>query len=122
MARRKMLSDSPAHAVVELDWSFVGLWLLTLAAAEESGAADRASVASALRAVRAAAAGRGDRGPLRRALARAVLDGYRRTRPKKARHWPRRFEREPPRPPQARTATDVEVELARQLREKRQAA
>jgi hypothetical protein len=120
MGRRKMVSDSPAHAAVELDWSVAGLWLLCLAAAEEAGSAERVSVASALRAVRSAAAGRG--GDLRRALARAVPDGYRRTKSKKARHWPRRFKRKPPGPPQARTATDAEVELARQLRERRRAA
>lgn len=121
MGRRKMLSDGPAHAAAELDWSVVGLWLLGLAAAEAAGVtADRASVAAALRAVRCAMAGRG--GDLRAALARAVIDGYRRAKPKKARHWPRRVTRRPPGPPQARTATEAEVLLARQLREQRRAA
>jgi len=120
MARRKLLSDSPAHAAVELDWSVVGLWLLSLAAAEAAGTTDRLSVATALRAVRSAAAGRG--GDLRRALARAVLDNYSRTKPKTARHWPQRAKRRPPSPPEARTATDAEVALAQQIKEERRAA
>lgn len=120
MARRKMLSDGPAHAAVELDWSVVGLWLLGLAAAEAAGTTDRLSVATALRAVRSAAAGRG--GGLRHALARAVLDSYSRTKPKKARHWAKRAKRKPPRPPEARTATAAEVALAQQLKEQRMAA
>jgi len=115
MGRRKMLSDSPAHAQVELDWSVVGLWLLGLAAAEAAGTTDRLAVAPALRAVRSAMAGRG--GDLRRALGRAVADRYVRNRPKTARHWPKRAKRKPPGPPEARTATDAEVLLAKQLRD-----
>jgi hypothetical protein len=120
MGRRKLLSDSPANAAAELDWSVVGLWLLSLAAAEAAGTTDRLSVAKALRAVRAAAAGRGS--DLRRALARAVLDGYKRAKPKKARHWPKRAKRKPPGPPVARTATEAEVALAQQIKEQKRAA
>jgi len=30
LGRRKMLSDSPKHAQVELDWCVIGLWMLSL--------------------------------------------------------------------------------------------
>lgn len=120
LGRRKLLSDCPAHAEVELDWAAVGLWLLALMNAHAAGAAARRSTASALRAARSAMAGRGGR--LWAALSRAVLDDYRRRRPKKARHWPHKKREKPPGDPKARTATAEEVTLAMELKRQRPAA
>jgi hypothetical protein len=114
MGRRKMLGDSPDTARSELDWSMVGLWLLALMTAEAAGTTERLAIAPALRAVRHAATNRGRN--LRRSLARAVGDRYERKGSKKARHWPKRFHRKPPGPPQARRAKKAEVKLASELR------
>ena len=58
MGKRKLRSDSPKLARVELDWAMVSLWLLSLLAAEETTRAGQEpgqwSVAIALRAVRRA--------------------------------------------------------------------
>ena len=120
LGRRKLLSDSPAHARVELDWAAVGLWLLALMNAHAAGPGQRPSTASALRAARSAMAGRG--GCLWRALSRAALDTYRRRGAKKARHWPHKKREKPPGDPKARTATAEEVALAMELKRKRPAA
>jgi len=122
LGRRKMLSDGPEHAAVELDWAVVGLWMLDVMNAQEVGLSAARSVATSLRAVRAAAAGRrpcrgaGRRGALAAALARATGDGCRRRGPKKARHWPHKKKDKPPGDPKARTATDAEVQLAQEIR------
>jgi hypothetical protein len=119
MGRGKMLSDSPAHAGVELDWSVIGLWVLGLANAnanaEASGDPRRLSPAQTLRRVRAAMAGRG--GNLWAALADARRDRYQRRGPKTARHWPHKKRERPPGVPKARTATEEEVLLAQRLAE-----
>ncbi len=120
MGRGRMLSGSPAHAAVELDWSVVGLWVLGLANAEASGDPRRPSPAQTLRRVRAAMAGRG--GDLWAALAGARRDDYRRRRPKAARHWPHKKRERPPGAPKARTATDEEVSQAQRLAERLAAA
>jgi len=120
LGRRKLLSDCPAHARVELDWSVVGLWVLELAHARSAGADARRSTAAALRALRAAAAGRG--GPLRRAMAAAVSDRYARRASKKARHWPHKKRDRPPGDPRARTATPEEVRLAQEIKQRKAAA
>jgi hypothetical protein len=123
LGRRKLLSDSPAHARVELDWSVVGLWVLELAHARSAGADARRGTAAALRAVRAAAAGRGGGGgSLRQSLAAAVRDGYARRGSKKARHWPHKKRDRPPGDPLARTATPEEVQLAQEIKQRKAAA
>lgn len=127
LGRRKMLSDSPAHAAVELDWSFVGLWLLGLLSVQEITAAggriEQWSVAASLRVVREAADARRWRGPrLSEQLATCVKDNYQRTSSKKARHWPHKKKDKPPGQPKARTATAEEVLLAAEIRTKKIAA
>jgi hypothetical protein len=129
LGRRKMLSDCPEHAAVELDWAVVGLWMLDLMNARAAGLSIKRSHASALHAVREAIdgrspcprgkgtrGGRGGRSALARALAAAVADGYRRTKPKEARHWPRKKKEKPPGDPKVRTATEAEVLLAQRIR------
>lgn len=119
MRRRKMLSDSPAHARAELDWSVVGLWLLALMNAKAAGVQRPGSPAAALRVVRRAMAGRPAGGGRRRRRVRAALsrchaaDGYTRRGVKAARRWPHKKRDRPPGAPRARTATEDEVRLAR---------
>jgi hypothetical protein len=63
-------------------------------------------------------AGKPDRrhGPLADQLARSVKDQYQRTGSKTARHWPHKKKDKPPDQPKARTATDAEILLAREIR------
>lgn len=115
-----MRSDTPRRAKGELDWYLVGLWMLGLVTLEAMGPrrrlARRWSAAGAIRCVRAAmrnARRPRRRGGLRRHLARAVRDDYVRTRPRKARHYPRRKTEKPPDPPKIRTASREEIAAAK---------
>lgn len=128
MGRGKLLSTSPGHALVEAEWTMLGVWVLglTLRAERPEGIApQRQSIARALRAVRDAAAGRRPLG--RRSLALALSadaaqDDYERLRPKAARHWPHRKNPDPPGEPKARTATEAEVLLAQEITRRKMAA
>lgn len=118
MGRRKMLSDSPAHAEAELDWTVVGFWVLTVTSASAAGVAARASPATALRIIRRAAAGRART----LSLAAAVQDGYERSGGKAARRWPHKKNEKPPGVPKARDANPAEVRLAKEIRRLNKAA
>lgn len=125
--RRKMLSGCPTHAKVELAWSMVGLWLLGLISVQEIKAAgedpQRWSPAQALRVVRQACNGTlGAGGSLHEHVAGSLKDTYKRTRSKKARHWPHKKKEKPPGEPPARMATPQEVLLASMIRVKKIAA
>jgi hypothetical protein len=128
LARRKMLSDSPTHAAAELDWSFVGLWLLGLMSVTQLNAAGHEalqwSAAQALRAVRWAASEkpRRGRGSLARQLAQSLKDTYQRRGSKTARAYPHKKKDKPPGQPKARTATEQEVHLATEIRNRKTAA
>jgi hypothetical protein len=114
MGRRKLLSDAPATARVECDWSAVGHWMLEMMSWQRSGRRRR-SVASALRAVRRSMAGVARR-RLAALLGAAVADdGYERVGPKHARHWPHQKRARAPGEPKARTATPEEVTRAATL-------
>lgn len=122
MGHRKMLSQSPRNAEVELDWAVVGLGLLGLMTAGEIPvrARGRCSIATALRAVQRAMRRKATRPPrrgLRGQLRKAVVDRYRRRRPKAARAWPHKKNDRPPGPPRIRTAKKAEVAKAKQLPE-----
>ena len=119
LGRRKMLSDAPAHAKVELDWTVIGFWVLTLINAREAGIGARPSPASALSVVRQAGAGRG--GALLPKLAAAVQDNYVRKTAKKARHRRDKKKDRPPGKPKARKATPAEVRLAEEIKKTRPA-
>ena len=125
MGRRRMACGNPAHAGAELDWAVVGLWGLSLMAAEEVSDAGRPptrlSVAKALRPVRRAIRsatprhGSGGGMTLARQLSLAVRDEYVRTRPKGSRN-PVNKKKDPlPKAPRARTATPREKARARAL-------
>lgn len=112
LAGRRMLSASPDHARVELDWTMIGLWMLTLLAVSERTIRHGLSLATALRAVREAMTHRhpgSGRLPLAARLLAACIDSYRRRRPKSKRHWPRRARIHQCKLPTARTATTCEI-------------
>lgn len=120
MARRKMLSQTPAQARVELDWAVVGLWMLRLLSAQAGSARQRGrcSVAKTLRAVREAMrrnACRPRAGGLNRQLRKAVMDTYARRGLKRARDWPHKKKQKSPGLPKIRIATRSEVQMARKL-------
>ncbi len=115
LARRKLLSDSPRNARVELSWAMIGLWTLMLIKAQRckpAGAAQQ-GVAAVLRVLRRAMSG--DPFSLGKGLAALEPDGYRRAGVKTARHWPHRKRPKPPDAPKARNATEAEIRLATEL-------
>jgi hypothetical protein len=127
LGKRKMLSDAPHKAQVELDWAMMGLWMLSLMGAEAAAPSRGAglSLAGALRAVRQAMRDRGQRVPaggLRRQLRHARMDTYIRRRPKRARDWPHKKTETICGMPHLRTATRTEVRQAKELKEQWQAA
>lgn len=116
MQGRKMLSTSPTHARVELDWTMMGLWVLTLLSSSSSSSQNAPggmSLAGTLRVVREAMTHRRRRGRRRPSLAArfhtARTDGYRRRGPKSKRPWPRRARVHRCGLPLARTATLAEI-------------
>jgi len=120
MARRNMLSQTPAQAEMELDWAVMGLWMLGVMTAENvpRRERDRCSVACALRAVRQAMRCNGRRPPRRGLggrLRKAVVDNYVRLHSKRARNWPHKKKEKPPGLPRIRIATQAEVLIARRL-------
>lgn len=123
MERRKLLSDSPRAARAELDWSILGLWLLELmqVGSRRWKRTARYSLARALRIVRQAMrrTGRVAAGGLERQLRQALLDEYRRTKPKKARDWPHKKNDPPCGYPVIRMATPQEIRLAQAFHEKK---
>jgi hypothetical protein len=128
LGRRKMLSAAPAQAGPELHWSVIGLLALGLLAVRrviEAGNDPLGwSAALALKAVRRALRRPHYRPatPLAQQLGNAVKDGYQRKGSKKARDWPHKKKDKPPGEPKLREATDAEVALAKEIREKKAAA
>jgi len=119
LEHHKMRSDTPQRAKVELDWYLVGLWMLGLMTLEamtpRRRVQERWSAAGAISCVRSAMrnARRPRRhGGLRRELTHAVQDSYVRSRPKKARHYPRKKTEHPAGRPKIRMATSSEVKAA----------
>jgi hypothetical protein len=119
LERRKMLCDSPAHALVELDWTIMSLWMLGLMTLRRLVAAREAprrwSVAASLRAARAAMApsdGRRRGASLQTRLRSALVDSYRRTRRKAARHWAAKRKQKPPGDPRSLMASARQIRIA----------
>jgi hypothetical protein len=125
LRHRTMRSRSPEQAQRELAWAVMGLWVLSLAAAQAIVAKGKdprgLSVAMARRQVRQAMAGY-SRENLRRTLAEALKDRYRRVGSKASRDWPHKKNERPPGAPKFRDATQEEVQHARELRDKSIAA
>jgi len=129
LGKRKMLSDCPRHARVELDWTVVGHWIMQLLAVSELIAAGQdprsCSVAESLRVLRKMMKDPGKRcgrGALGRGLRAAVKDTYVRRSRKKARHWPRKKTEKPAGRPKFRTAKRSEVREAQAFKSERHAA
>lgn len=119
LEHHKMRSDTPQRAQIELDWYMVGLWMLGLMTLESMNPrrrlAERWSAAGSISCVRLAmrnARRPRRRGGLRQELSRAVQDSYVRSRPKKARHYPRKKTERPAGRPKMRMATRSEVQAA----------
>jgi len=130
LTRRRLASRTPATCLVEAQWTLVGIWLLGLMTVDQlaqrgvdpleiSFAKARDAVRRAMRrATSTPLRFRGSRrGLLRRELAAAVKDRYRRRHPKHARNYPRKKRERPPGPPKIRSATLHEQSLAKQLLE-----
>ena len=124
LGRRKMLSDSPRHAEVELDWSVLGQWLLSLLLWQEhqEKMPPHEGLAQALRIVRQAMR----RGECRRSLKSQLRDiqpdKYVRRSSKKARDWPHKKNDPPCGMPEVRMATTQEIRTAKALYAKKLAA
>jgi hypothetical protein len=118
LGRRKMRCDSPRHAQVELDWSVMGQWLLGMMLWDQrpKKAVAHEGFAGALRSVREAMSGRGDRrSSLLRQMRSLGKDVYIRRSTKKARDWPHKKNDPPCGVPEVRMATAAEVRLAKAL-------
>ncbi len=129
LERRKMLSDSPRHAEVELDWTMVGLWMLGLVCVEamrrEGRPLNAWSVAASLRVVQQAmdkSAKSHRQGGLQQSLGGCIKDTYERRGGKKARNAKNKKTERPPGAPILRMAEQSEILLAQQLRERKPAA
>ena len=124
LARRKLASDAPKTARMELRWAMMGLWLLCLMAVEAMARSGkdvrRLSVATALRTVRKASHApttRSGSAGLGRQLACAVKDSYRRKTSKRARAWAHKKKPKPIGDPNARFADESQIRKAHELRE-----
>lgn len=121
--RRKLRSATPEPARVELEWSLLSLWGLTLHAQfvlQQQGLPPaRLSVAGVLRVMRRVLRDylhplpRG--GQWNKLLRSALRDEYPR-RNKTSRDYPRKKQPKPPRPPEILTATAAEIRQAHKLR------
>lgn len=121
MEGRKMRSDSPARARVELDWLMLGLWVLGLMCVAQVATTRRPpkdwSPAAALAVVRAAIARPDGKCPggVRGRLRRAVKDRHRRRGSKAARNRRDKKKDRPPGKPKARKARKAEVAMAKEV-------
>lgn len=123
LQRRRLLSRTAATCRVESEWTMWGLWLLGLLTVSRILAAHRNpkawSVAASRDLVRQALRDEPPRRQRRRslsaALAKAVLDTYRRSSGKTARNYPRKKKERPPGPPRIESAQPEEIERAKRL-------
>jgi len=120
LERRKMRSDAPRQAQLELHSVMIALTLLGLMSVSgliaRRVAASRCSIAAALRVVRQCMGGcRMSVRTLWQRLARAEVDPYERKRSKSARSWPHKKNEPPPGEPTVRAATPREVRRAKRL-------
>jgi hypothetical protein len=121
---RKLRSASPDNALLELDWSLVGLWTVCLMAVAEvisrGEPPHRVSVAMALDAVRAAIRDyrwRPEPGEdLASLLGESLIDTYVRRRPKASRNYPRKKNETPAGKPLMQLADREQVMCAKELK------
>jgi len=125
LGRRKMHSSSPLNAQVELDWTVTGYWMLGLLLWENQKPAMPTSrgIAFALKQVRGAMNGRGDRRETWRTFwGKLRPDLYTRRGPKQAQDWPHKKKDRPCGVPKMRMATRMEVKRAKTLMCQKRAA
>jgi hypothetical protein len=120
LCRRKLASDAPAQAQLELHWAVLGIWVLGMLSVQSVIRAGKDplsfSVALALARLRDAAKSSASAcGNLSADLAAAVKDSYIRRRPKRSRNWPRRKRCKPPGRPRLQRATQSEVKMAQEF-------
>lgn len=121
--KRKLRSRNSIHALIELDWSLIGLWGICLFAQVRNPdiPPHKLSVAKVLRAVRRpmrAPTSRPERDETLFALmSRARIDDYRRRKPKSSRGYPRKKKPDKIGSPIIRLATAQQRKLARKLAE-----
>jgi Transposase DDE domain len=121
--RAKLRARTPEIAEIELHWSLLGLTMLQLLAMKEQTRAgepaDKTSIAAVLRIIRSMIAERSEtRSPtasLEKRLRNATTDSYQRHGKKKSRNYPRRKEEPCTGAPTILTATQEQMEKARNI-------
>ena len=119
LGRRKLLSRTPANALVECRWTVAAVWLLGLVCLARRPLVDRThwSPARARDAVRRALRRSvRSRPSFQAAIRKARLDRYVRRGPKRSRDYPRKKRESPPRKPRIKTANPTQVNAAKRLR------
>jgi hypothetical protein len=125
--RCKLRSASPDNALLELDWSLVGLWMVCLMAVSEvierGESPHRVSVTGTLHAVRAAMRDyrwHPERGEdLSSLLGDALIDTYTRHRPKASRNYPRKKNETPAGKPLMQLASRDKISCAKEIKASR---
>jgi hypothetical protein len=113
---RKMQSHTPMHAQVELDWTMLGLWMLSLLTMCNATIRTGTSLANALRVVRRILTHQTRRWMnVGSELWRSRTDDYERRSSKMKRHWPKRSRKHDCKTPLARMATNAERNLYQSL-------
>lgn len=113
---RRMLSHTPDHARVELDWTMMSLWMLSLLTLCDTTIKAGLSIASALRVVHRVLTHQAQRWmSVAAQLWQSRVDDYERGSSKTKRHWPRRSRKHECKLPIARMATPTEVDLYQSL-------
>ena len=126
--RRKLRSNTPDNAKLEVDWSLMALWAVCLLGQREIGQSGgdpcRLSPAGAIKAIQKVIHHYRNRPEnpdesLWRMLGNALQDDYERTSSKAARAYPRKKKRERTGTPQITTASKSQVTAARQFKKTR---
>jgi IS4 transposase len=121
--RRKLRSQNPDNAMVELHWALLGMWAMGLHAhqrlVQQGIVPQRISFAGVWRAFRRAMReykSRPERGErLTELIDRAIIDPYQR-KSKTSRDYPRKKQEEPAGPPKIRRATKAQIAKAKQVK------
>ena len=122
--RRKLRSRTAENALVELDWSLVGLWLIQLYAVKEQvkvgSPPEHSSVALAMNVIHDAMRNRSDvirdSNELARNIRSATKDAYQRTKSKRARYQPNFKDKPSATKPELVTATTAQRQAYHELR------
>ena len=130
MAKRRLLSKSPAAAKCEQTWAMFGLWLLALMTVERiikrGGDPLSCSVAMARnrvrRSMRSALTRRRPDRSLGDDLGRATKDTHERHGSKKARDWPHKKKEKPPGNPKIQSPTKAQQRAMKRFKENEAAA